>query len=72
MGEIRKLKTENNLYNEACDHGNFDVEPKRQVRGVNLSLFRSDQSYIFLNKAFGIDIAVIHTGTEMALCYLKK
>ena len=58
-----KLKTENNVYNEAYDDGNFDVQPKRQVRGVNLSLYRNDRSFILSNKAFGLDIAVIHMDT---------
>ena len=54
-----KLKTENNMYNEACDDGNFDVQSKRQATGFNLSLFNNDLA----KKVFGIDIAVIHTGT---------
>ena len=37
-----KLKTENNMYNEACDDGNFDVQSKRQATGFNLSLFYND------------------------------
>ena len=57
-----KKKTENNVYIESYDDGNFDVQPKRQVRGVNLSLFRNNWSSIFSNKVFGIDKAVIHTG----------
>ena len=68
-----KLKTENNVFYEAYGDGNFDIQPKRQVRGVNLSSFRNDQLSVFSNKVFGIDdIAVIHTDTEMAQRYLKK
>ena len=63
MENSGKLKTENNENNEAYDGGNFDVQPNRQVRGVNLYLFRNGRSFIFSDKAFGIDIAVIHTGT---------
>ena len=55
-------KTENNVYNEAYDDGNVDVQPKRHIREVNLSLFRT-RSSIFWNRVFGIDIAVIHTDT---------
>ena len=58
-----KLKTENNVYNEACDDGNFDVQSKRQARGFNLSLFYNDRSSAFSKNVFGIGIAVIHTGT---------
>lgn len=39
-----------NVYNEAYDDGNFDIQPKR--RGVNLSLFQNDRLPIFLNRAF--------------------
>ena len=68
-----KLKTENNVGYEAYGDGNFDIQPKRQVRGVNLSSFRNNQSSVFSNKVFEIDdIAVIHTDTEMTLRYLKK
>ena len=58
-----KLKTENNVYNGTYDDGNFDVQSKRQVRRVYLSLFRKDQSSTFSKKVFRIDITVIHTGT---------
>ena len=58
-----KFKTENNVYNEAYDNGNFDVQSKRQVRGFNLSLFYNDRSSTFLKKGFGRDIVIIHTGT---------
>ena len=58
-----KLKTENNMYNEACDDGNFDVQSKRQATGFNLSLFYNDLAPTFSKMVFGIDIAVIHTGT---------
>lgn len=58
-----KLKTDNNVYNEACDDGNFDVQTNRQVRGVNQSLFQNDRLSIFSDKAFLIDIVVFHTGT---------
>ena len=51
------------VYNEAYDDGNFDGQPERQVRGVNVSLFRNDRSSVFWNSVFGRDIAVIHTGT---------
>ena len=57
-----KLKTENNVYNEACDDGNFDVQSKRQATGFNLCLFYNDLSSTFSKKVFQIDIAVIHTG----------
>ena len=73
-----KLKTENNLYNEACvyneacDDGNVDVQSKRQAIGFNLCLFYNDLSSLFRKKVFRIDIAVIHTGIQMALRYLKK
>ena len=58
-----KLKTENNVYNEACDNDNFDVQSMRQATGFNSSLFYNDKLSTFLKKVFGIDIAVIHTGT---------
>ena len=58
-----KLKTENNLYNEAYDADNFDVQSKRQVREFNLFLFYNDQSSTFSEKVFGRFIVVIHTGT---------
>ena len=51
------------MYNEACDDGNFDVQSKRQATGFNLSLFYNDLAPTFSKKVFGIDIAVIHTGT---------
>ena len=57
--EIKKLK--NNVYNGTYDDGNFDVPSKRQVRGVNISLFRNDRLYTFSKKVFRIDLAVIHT-----------
>ena len=63
MKNSGKLKTENNEYNEACDNGNFDVQSKRQATGFNLFLFYNDLSSTFSRKVFGIDIAVIHTGT---------
>ena len=56
-------KTENNVYNEVYDDSNFDIQSKRQVREVILSLFRDSRSYIFSNRVFGTDIAVIDTGT---------
>ena len=56
-----KLKTENNVYNEACDDGNSDVQSKRQATGFNLCLFL-DLSSTFSKKVFQIGIAVIHTG----------
>ena len=59
--EIKK-PPENNVYKEAYDDCNFDVQPKRQVKRVNLSLFRNDRSSIFSNRVFGIDITVIYTG----------
>ena len=62
-GKWREIKTEYNLYNEAYDDNNFDVQLKRQVRGVKLSSFRNDQSYTSSKKVFGIDIAEIHAGT---------
>ena len=40
-------KSENNVYDEALDDGNSDVQSKRQIRGVNLSLFRNDRSSTF-------------------------
>ena len=58
-----KLKTEKNEYNEACDDGNFDVQSKRKATEFNLSLFYNDLSFTFSKKVFGIDIAVIYTGT---------
>ena len=61
-----KLKTENNVYNEACGDGNFDVQSKRQATGfifiLRLCLFYNDLSSTFSKKVFRIDIAVIHTG----------
>ena len=57
-----KLKTGNNVYNEACDDGNFDVQSKRQAIGFNLCLFYNDLSSTFSKKVFRIDMAVIHTG----------
>ena len=47
-----KLKTENKIYNETYDDGSFDGQPKTQVKGANLSLFRNDRSSIFSNKVF--------------------
>ena len=58
-----KLKTENNVHNETCDDGNFDFQSKRQATEFSLSLFSNDRSYTFSKKVFGINIAVIHTGT---------
>ena len=58
-----KLKIENNANNEACDDDNFDVQSTRQARGINLFLFYNDRSSAFSKNAFGIDIAVVHTGT---------
>ena len=57
-----KLKTENNVYNEACDDGSVDVQSKRQAIEFNLCLFYNDLSSTFSKKVFRIDIAVIHTG----------
>ena len=57
-----KLKTENKVYNEACDDGNFDVQSKRQATGFNLCLFYNDLSSTFSKKVFRIDRAIIHTG----------
>ena len=45
-----KLKTENNVYNEACDDGNVDVQSKRQAIGFNLCLFYNDLSSTFFEK----------------------
>ena len=45
-----KLKTENNMYNEACDDGSFDVQSKRQAAGFNLSLFYDDLASTFSSK----------------------
>ena len=42
-----KLKTENNVYNEACDDGNSDVQSKRQATGFNLCLFLDLSSTFF-------------------------
>ena len=56
-----KLKTEKNVYNEACDDGNVDVQSKRQAKGFNICLFYNDLSSSFSKKVFRIDIAVIHT-----------
>ena len=58
-----KLKTENKVYNEAYNDGNFDVHLKRQATGLNSSLSYIDRTSTFLKKVFGIDTAVIHTGT---------
>ena len=49
-----KLKTEYNLHNEACDDNNFDVQLKRQVRGLNLFSFSNDQSSTSSKKVFGL------------------
>ena len=57
-----KLKTENNVCNEACDDGNFDVQSKRQATELNLCLFYNDLSSTFSKKVSRIDIAVIYTG----------
>ena len=57
-----KLKTENNVYNEASDDGNFGVQSKRQATGFNLCLFYNDLLSTFSKKVFRIDIVVIHTG----------
>ena len=45
-----KLKTENDVYNEAYDDGHFNVQSKRQAREFNLSLFYNDQSSTFSKK----------------------
>ena len=58
-----KLKTENNVYNEVCDNGNFDVQSNRQATGFNLFLLYNDRASTFSKTVFGIDIVVIHTGT---------
>ena len=63
MENGEKLQAENNVYNEARDNNNFDVQSKSQVRGVNLTIFWNDRSSSFSTKVFGIDTAVIHTGT---------
>ena len=55
--------TENKVYFEGYDDSNLDIQPKRQIRGVNLSLFRNDQSSIVWTKVFAINMTVIHTGT---------
>ena len=57
-----KLKTENNVYNEACHDSNFDVKSRRQATGFDLCLIYNDLSSMFSKKVFRIDIAVIHTG----------
>ena len=48
-----KLKHEDNVYNEAYDDGNFDVQSKRHLRGFNLFLSYNDRSSIFLKNVFG-------------------
>ena len=58
-----KLKTENNIHNGTYDDDNFNVQSKRQVREVNLSLFRNDRSSTFSKMAFKINKAVINIGT---------
>ena len=45
-----KVKTENNVCNEAYDDSNFNVQSQRQVRGFNLSLFYNDRSSTFSKK----------------------
>ena len=57
-----KLKTENNVYNEVCDDGNFDGQPMKQATEFHLSLFYSGRLSTFSKKVFGIDIAVIGVG----------
>ena len=47
-----KLKTENNVYNEACDDGNVDAQSKRQAIGFNLCLFNKDLSSLFRKRSF--------------------
>ena len=56
-----KLKTENNVYNEAYVDSNFDAQSKRKVSEFNLSSFYIDRSSTFSKKVFGRDITVIHT-----------
>ena len=53
-----KLKTEHNLYNGIYNDGNFYDQSKRQVRGVNLFLFRNDppSTCTFSKKVFRTDI----------------
>ena len=63
MKNLRKLKTENKVYNEAYNDGNFDVQSNRQATGLNSSLSYNDRKSSLSKKVFGIDIAVIHTGT---------
>ena len=63
MKNDRKLKTENNLYNETYDDGNFYVKSMRQVTGFHLILFYNDRLSTFSKKVFGIDKAAIYTGT---------
>ena len=58
-----KLKTENNLYNEAYDDVTFLCSLKRQAREFNLSLFHNDRSSIFSKIVCETDIVVTHTGT---------
>ena len=56
-----KLKTENNVYNEAYVDSNFDAQSKRKVSEFNLSSFYNDRSSTFSKKVFVRDITVIHT-----------
>ena len=42
-----KFKTENKVYNGTHNDVNFDVQSNRQVREVNLSIFRNDRSSTF-------------------------
>ena len=67
-----KLKTENNVYNEAYDDGNFMFN-RREKEEELIYIFISQLSVIyFLENGLWIEITIIHTGTEMELRYLKK
>ena len=43
-----ELKTENNVYNEACDDGNSGVQSKRKATGFNLFILQ--RSVVYFSK----------------------